>query len=306
MSNCSLDDDALVKISHVVMESTMKSLDLSGNPFGETISAVEEFKRALIDNGSLTELNISFSNFNTFTVIVLLEGLTQNTFLVKVDLSWNALGNNAKVSKALEGLLSQNEIIEELNLGYNNILDVGESNGVDAIAKGLKSNKILKILDLSGNSIHSIDQPKGLTNPERNTSKKGCLKILEALNESDDTVLEQLIMDKVFVGQEFQEFKKESVKLSQMKIITGEVAALPKKKAPPKVNPMVKLKDWLGKNGMTLNSFFVKLDDDDSMSLDYDEFKAGIREYGIPLTDDEITELIGMLDLDGDGDINYA
>jgi len=147
-----------------------------------------------------------------------------------------------------------------------------------------------------GNSIHSHGK------------REGALKILKALPDNPDSSLQEVNFDKVWVGLEFQKFLEENEGYfkERMKVITGDVAAQPKKKAPPKVDPMTKLRSWLGDNGMTLNSFFVKLDDDDSMTLSYDEFKAGVRQHGIPLTEDEITELIGMLDLDGDGDINYA
>ena len=319
LRNCGLNDACLEKLCIVLHEGQLKSLDISENEFGFDSRVAEMFKIELEDNATLSELNLAFSQFTSSNILRVFEGLSQNIFISKLNLASNGLGGNEKVSKSLEKFLQINEVVENLNLSYNNFQDA--CGQVESIANGLKSNKIMKIVDLSGNSIHAHDNPEATGNlpkvepavPNHISPRiqRGILKILEALvDHSETTSLMELIFDKISVGLEFQNFVGENAELfgtdGKIKIVTGEAASKPKPKAPPKVDPMTKINIWLSENGLTLNTFFVKLDDDDSMTLSYDEFRKGCRDYGVPLSDDEITELIAMLDLDGDGDINYA
>lgn len=294
MNNCKLNDACLAKVATIMLESRLNTLSLAENEFGFDAKIVDQFRNAIEENATLNQLDLSFSQFTPSNALLVLDGLLQNIFITDVNLAWNGLGGNERVAKKLQQVLESDEVIEKLDLSYNNFQDaLGQ---LEALAAGLRANKSLKRLNLSGNSIHS------------HGSREGALKILKALPDNPDTGLTEISFDKVWVGLEFQKFLEENAEFfkDRISVVTGDVAAQPKKRAPPKVDPMTKLRSWLEANGMTLNSFFVKLDDDDSMTLSYDEFKAGVRQHGIPLTEDEITELIGMLDLDGDGDINYA
>jgi len=318
LRNCGLNDACLEKLCIVLHEGQLKSLDISENEFGFDSRVAEMFKIELEDNATLSELNLAFSQFTSTNILLVFEGLSQNIFISKLNLASNGLGGNEKISKSLEVFMQTNEVVENLNLSYNNFQDA--CGQVESIANGLKSNKVVKIVDLSGNSIHAHDNPEATgTLPKVEPAvpnhispkiQRGILKILEALVDHSETSLIELIFDKISVGLEFQNFVGENAELfgldGKIKIVTGEAASKPKPKAPPKIDPMTKINIWLSENGLTLNTFFVKLDDDDSMTLSYDEFRKGCRDYGVPLGDDEITELIAMLDLDGDGDINYA
>ena len=319
LSNCCIDDEGIDKFSSILLDSRLQSLDLSKNPFGNNVCAMRNFSHAIEENASLTVLNLSGINSVIATRKNLIAGLTQNIFLVDVDLSNCGFGGNEQIAEGLGKYIELNETVERLNLGYNMFVD--SLNQLENISNGLKTNKTLKYFDMSGNSIHSNDAMKsnitGGNIPQPSPPKEGILKIVKALADNPDTAIEELNFDKIYAGQDFQRYIQEHVDasmenggvvsiFSKIKIITGEVSAKSKPKAIAKVNPMLKLKNWLSEHDMTLNSFFCKLDDDDSMTLSYDEFEMGIREYGIPLDTDEITELIAMLDLDGDGDINYA
>lgn len=304
MSNCGIDDEAIDKFSSILVDGRFQTLDLSRNPFGNNIVAMRNFAHAIEENASLTTINLSWMNSVISTRRDLIKGLTQNIFLTEVNLSHCGFGGNEAVAEDLGKYILTNETVEHLDLSYNSFNDA--INQLENIAKGLKENKTLKFLNLSGNSIHSNDSIKDITIA---SNKEGILKIVKAVADNPDTALEEINFDKIYAGQEFQQFIKSEEHeelFKRIKVTTGEVSAKAKPKAVAKINPMVKLKSWLTEHGMTLNTFFCKLDDDDSMTLSYDEFETGIREYGIPLETEEITELIAMLDLDGDGDINYA
>ena len=76
-------------------------------------------------------------------------------------------------------------------------------------------------------------------------------------------------------------------------------------KADPRPKPMKVLKDYVKNNRMRLFDFFSMMDKDKSMSLTISEFADGLKETGIPLTSDELLELVNKLDKDNDGEINY-
>merc|ERR1719469_201601 len=65
----------------------------------------------------------------------------------------------------------------------------------------------------------------------------------------------------------------------------------------------------LGRGGSggiaTLGRSFRIMDHDRSGSLDADELSIGLRRYGLPLSKDEIDELIDAIDKDGGGIIDY-
>lgn len=69
--------------------------------------------------------------------------------------------------------------------------------------------------------------------------------------------------------------------------------------------PMKVLKDYVKNNRMRLFDFFSMMDKDKSMSLSITEFANGLKETGIPLTSDELVDLVMKLDKDSDGEINY-
>lgn len=266
MKNCSIDDEGIQKLSTIIIDSRFQTLDLSFNLFGRDLNSIKMFANAIEENASINKLNLAGCNLVNLTKRELLKGLTANIFVNDLNLNSCNFGGNEKVAEDLCTLLINNETIEHLDLSQNNFLD--SINQLENLAKGLKVNKTLKTLNLSQNSIHSNDPIKDV---KISSNKLGILKIVQAIAENPDTVLETVKFDKIYAGLEFQKFMKENEMFNpetgKIKVSTGEVSDKPKAKAAPKINPMVKLKNWLGDNGMTLNSFFVKLDDDDSMTL---------------------------------------
>ena len=53
------------------------------------------------------------------------------------------------------------------------------------------------------------------------------------------------------------------------------------------------------------NRTFRIVDDDGSKSLNGEEFKEGLHDYGADLTQDEIEDIFHQFDTDGNGTLNF-
>lgn len=297
MSNCNLNHEALEQISYLITQSrNLTTIDLSKNRFGSEVREVKMLKYALEENARLDTLNLSYNQFIPKTMSILLKGINANCFLTDLDLSWTCVGANIENAKCLAEILKNPETnISTLKLISVGFYDRQEGGTLEIFANALLENHVLKHLDLSQNSIHSTQNSKGI------------LRVLEAAVANQELEFESLVFEYIGVGKECAEFmKNHENELANVKIKTGELMEQPKKAKEKKIDPMTKLETWLSEKGMNLNQFFMELDDDESMTLSYDELREGIRKWDIPMTDEEVTELIHKLDLDGDGDINFA
>lgn len=106
-------------------------------------------------------------------------------------------------------------------------------------------------------------------------------------------------MDKYFK----EEFKNFQTLFPHISVKTGCDGIKLKPKI--KINPIIKLRNFIEKHQIKLIDFFNKFDKDGSMSVSREEFREGILELGIRFSQDEINQLINDLDPDGDGEINY-
>ena len=66
------------------------------------------------------------------------------------------------------------------------------------------------------------------------------------------------------------------------------------------------LKKYVEDKNYRLIDLFNQFDKDNSLSVTRDEFRMGLKSIGVPMTDDQLTKLIEMLDEDGDGEIDYS
>ena len=89
-----------------------------------------------------------------------------------------------------------------------------------------------------------------------------------------------------------------------LKVLHGGAGGIPGK-AEGRPKPMKVLKDYVRDNRMRLFDFFSMMDKDRSMSLTIAEFANGLKETGIPLTSEELLDLVKKLDKDNDGEIDY-
>ncbi|CAG5114128.1 Oidioi.mRNA.OKI2018_I69.chr2.g8198.t1.cds [Oikopleura dioica] len=54
-----------------------------------------------------------------------------------------------------------------------------------------------------------------------------------------------------------------------------------------------------------LGRTFRIMDDDGNKKIDFQEFKRGLRDYGVDLEPDEITEMYSRMDRDGSGSLDF-
>lgn len=111
--------------------------------------------------------------------------------------------------------------------------------------------------------------------------------------------LKEIIVDKYFRD----ELKNFQTAFPNIEIHTGCDGIKLKPKA--RIHPIVKLRNFIEKHHIKLLDFFNKFDKDGSMSVSRNEFRYGIKELGINLSEEELDLLIHDLDVDGDGEINY-
>eukprot|EP00033_Pygsuia_biforma_P003705 GCRY01004058.1.p1 GENE.GCRY01004058.1~~GCRY01004058.1.p1 ORF type:complete len:381 (+),score=93.82 GCRY01004058.1:259-1401(+) len=174
VADCALDTDALIFISAALTTNrSLLSIDLSKpvifshqheslqhisrmlavNPVLQQLTlknhnidchAFQHLKRALLENSSLTHLNISRNKI----VHGGLDGLLQkNGSLQAVDLSFNALQD--QVALDLADVLMDNTALQSLNVAHNNLTDVG----MIALCSSLEGNTALREFKVWGNKI---------------------------------------------------------------------------------------------------------------------------------------------------------
>ena len=105
--------------------------------------------RAQINDPTLLELNLEKYGLSLVQLQALTEALAKNTFIKKVDLSYNSIGLMG--AELIAQLLEVNKSIEVINLENNNLKNAGAK----ALAKAIVKNKTLKVLKFSYNEIES-------------------------------------------------------------------------------------------------------------------------------------------------------
>jgi hypothetical protein len=70
---------------------------------------------------------------------------------------------------------------------------------------------------------------------------------------------------------------------------------------------MIKFTMWIGNEGGVedMRQIFEDMDEDNSGALDLDEFRSGLKRFGMHLEDAEVASLLKLLDTDGDGQLQF-
>mmetsp|Transcript_32962 Transcript_32962/g.75400 ORF Transcript_32962/g.75400 Transcript_32962/m.75400 type:complete len:864 (+) Transcript_32962:114-2705(+) len=133
---------------------------------GGTGAAVESLARALEQNKSLTDLDMSCNNIAQRGGTALCQMLQENKTLKSVDLSWNQFGEACSLYVNLA--VKSNPTCSTLSLAWDGLSNAGAA----GVGDGLLSNTALTHLDLSCNHI----------------SEEGATKLAEALAENTTLV----------------------------------------------------------------------------------------------------------------------
>lgn len=65
------------------------------------------------------------------------------------------------------------------------------------------------------------------------------------------------------------------------------------------------LEDMFTQSGIDMKEAFRAFDADGDGTITQDEFKAGLRSLQLKITEDQIDDLVGSIDQDGDGNLDY-
>ena len=287
LSGNGLDDkDAALLADAIANNNTLQHLDLSYNKLSEESGVC--FGAALSCNNSLLELDLSWNHIRRRGAVSISKSVRHNQSLEKLNLSWNGFADTGTAE--LVESLKRNSTLRELNLSNNRVSDEGLRN----LAKGLAPNETLEVLNLNHNLIFSVCQ--GINNILDILLKNGArgMKVLCILDIKLDRDGE------VLLGKVLNARKPLTIHHGCKKT---EAFASKKKEA----NPFDFLKTYLEKNRIHAFDLFKHLDSGSQFrdSLSRVEFMDGMRRLKV-MNDVYLDKLVAMLDVDGDGEIDYS
>jgi len=280
------DKDAVLLAAGVENNSSLEWLNLSYNKFSEASGV--SFGTALTYNNSLLELNLSWNHIRRKGAEAIAKSLRYNDSLEKLDLSWNGFDDIGTTE--LGESLKRNSAIKELNLSNNRLSDEGLKN----IAKGLEGSEKLEVLNLDHNLIFNACQ--------------GVSKILEILYKSGAPALKVLKILDVKLDYDcealLEKVLKERIGLAVHHGCKKTDSFVTKKK---ETNPFDFLRVYLDKNKIHASDLFKRLDSEGQFrdSLSRVDFVNGMKRLKV-MSDFYLDKLVEMLDMDGDGEIDYS
>ena len=180
-----MTDDEMLIFCHCLMNnSTLTELNLSIKEF--TDKGAKTLAEAIKINTTLQKLNISMNKITDEGAKTLAEAIQINTTLQKLNISMNKITDEG--AKRLAEAIQVNITLQELNIASNEIVD----EGAKGLAEAIKVNKKLQILNISSNRI-TDEGAKGIAeaiqvnttlqelNISKNwISKEGVMRIVEA------------------------------------------------------------------------------------------------------------------------------
>ncbi|KAK7487894.1 hypothetical protein BaRGS_00020795 [Batillaria attramentaria] len=275
------DDKAAVHFAEFLLTCHLEYLNLSHNDLGEAAGLL--LGPAISENSTLKELDLSWNQLRRKGAMAIGIGVKTNVKMKKINLSWNGFGLEGAIGIA--DALKGNSVLEEIDISNNRIM----TEGAVLIGKGLSANETLKVLKMGKNPMQSA----------------GCWGICAAILRNPNCALQELDFENITVNRDFDEiYKQVQEQIPDLKLRHGGTE-IPLKPRPP-VDPMNKLMAYVDKHNLRIVDFFNKFDKDGSMSVSYDEFKQGLQDMGISLTEEEVHAMLTELDRDGDGEINYS
>ncbi|XP_035676401.1 leucine-rich repeat-containing protein 74A-like [Branchiostoma floridae] len=288
--------------------SDLKTLILRANQLGD--HEAKTFAEALKRNITMTTLDLSQNQFGELGGIFLGAGIGANEGLNCLNLSWNHLRLKGGVAIAMG--IKVNQSLEVLDLSWNGLGDLGAT----AFGKALRFNKTLRMLDLSNNRITvegakklslGLAKNEGLetlmlgTNAIGDEGVKALLKVLEKKN----TTLKVLGLQDITVTKEVYKSIRELEDIRGIQIIHAGLGGYEKIKYVPPPSAMSILDTFVQENRMRMIDMFRQFDKDQSGDITAEEFKAGLKELGLAVDEDQLDEMITQLDTDKNGRIDY-
>lgn len=281
------DLDATFLTKEIEIHPTLDYLDISRNGFGDI--AAPFFEKMISENNNMTELNISWNQFRVPGAKCLARGLKDNMKLKLVNASWNGIDDEGAL--AFSDCLSNNAVLTELDISCSRIGDKGYAQ----VMRAFKKNEDLEVLRIGKNNI-----------------KEETVKLsIDLLKEITTLKLVLLDLSDVMLGASVvKELESLEEVHPNLEVVHGYTDSYGKRKmagfADLGEEALWIIKEFIEEKDLTVAKLFAEFDEDGSNSVDYDEFRQGIKQAKIPLSSSQVDALINFIDMDGDGDIDFS
>ncbi|XP_028292980.1 leucine-rich repeat-containing protein 74A [Gouania willdenowi] len=276
------DEDAKYFADALSINARINELDLSHNEF--CVKGGEHLGQLLANNEGLEVLNLCWNHLRMKGAVALCAGLKVNTMLKHLDLSWNGFGNEGAL--AMGEALKFNNTLVHLNLSNNRLTN----EGVSMLCRGLEFNDTLRVLLLAYNSL----------------TVEGALSLVNVVKNTPKTALEEINICNVLVNQNFVHLLELTCQgHPSLDVQYGGVGGFIAKKPPKRIDPMKVIQDFLDQRKLRLWDFFRNIDKDGTMRVPVADFRRAVQQSSIPLDRYQIEDLIGRLDRDRTGIVDY-
>lgn len=316
LANNNIRREGIIAIAEALPSNTViRKLDLSGNGLGD--NEAERLAEGIENNSSLLSVNLSYNKFSEAAGVYFGTTLTYNNSLLELNFSWNHIRRGG--AQAIAKSLRYNDSLEKLNLSWNGFDDIGTSE----LGDSLKRNSTIRELNMSNNRLSDEglkNIARGLEGSEKletlnlnhNLIFNACLgvnKILEILHKNGVPSLKFLGILNIKLDQDC-EILLDKVLEKRGKTLTVQHGCkktesfVTRKK---ETDPFDFLKVYLNKNRIHASDLFKRLDPDCQFrdSLSRGDFMDGMKRLKV-MSDFYLDKLVEMLDVDGDGEIDYS
>ncbi|CAH3040085.1 unnamed protein product [Pocillopora meandrina] len=299
-------EGGLAFASMLLKNQSLVKLVLRSNHLGD--KDAKAFADALRENRTLTYLDLSHNDIGEMGGIYLGAGLGMNYGLKHLDVSWNCIRFKGAVGMA-QGLKT-NDCLAHLNISWNGLSLLG----CVALGRFLKKNEALESLDISNNRIGLLATQKlalGIAahpnlkvlkigkNPIGDGGVETLLNVIKA-----HRAIKFLSLEDITVSPKIYDEIKEIEKEKGVTIITGGIGGY---KRPKEMPPGMRiLLTFIQDNRLRLVDWFNQFDKDHSGGISREEFKIGLKETGLVMTQRQLDRLIDFIDINDDGEIEYS
>lgn len=286
LSENKLPDKIALSLGQFLRENrTLKELDLGKNQL--SFQCGSAMRSGLDKNDSLSILDMSWNHLRGRGALNIASSLATNKSLTSLKLAWNGFAN--KGAELIGKSLSVNTTLSYIDLSYNRISDTG----IESIANALTINKTLETLRLGWNPITSEGVKRVI---------QGCLKnpvhTLKSVH-FESTMIDpesiEAVNNLMCVTPDLQLTHGGYMKEKQFNNDIGKIR---------KELLQILLK-YLEENRLRMVDLFNMWDKDKSYNLTREEFRKGVEDSGIPFTQSQLNLLIQWLDDDNSDSIEY-
>ncbi|RMX46112.1 hypothetical protein pdam_00009358 [Pocillopora damicornis] len=269
--------------------------------------------RALIKNTFTEKLDLTDNYIEAAGGVALARMLLDNCYITEINLSENFLrseGGLAFASMLLKNQSLTNDCLAHLNISWNGLSLLG----CVALGRFLKKNEALESLDISNNRIGLLATQKlalGIAahpnlkvlkigkNPIGDGGVETLLNVIKA-----HRAIKFLSLEDITVSPKIYDEIKEIEKEKGVTIITGGIGGY---KRPKEMPPGMRiLLTFIQDNRLRLVDWFNQFDKDHSGGISREEFKIGLKETGLVMTQRQLDRLIDFIDINDDGEIEYS